>query len=128
MTNSNASAEKNQTSRRWLIGLVIYCCLVDGVTYGMLQLRDWSLENYSTEKAQADWESWREETRQLSTSNGPVQRRVPKSNSPPVVRLMQDYFWTCWLAIIMMLGVIYGTMYALLIGAFGNAIERTKNK
>ncbi len=75
-----------------LIGVAIYV-LVSLLLVGWLfQVRTWSLRNQDTPQARAEWERWRREAAEPATSEGSVERRVPKSAEPPLLLMMREYF------------------------------------
>ena len=73
---------------------VLYALLLGGVIAGSLYARSWALTVYGSPQAQAQWNEWRTEAEKLS-SEGPVKRRAPKSDSPPALVLATTYFNTC---------------------------------
>ncbi len=78
---------------RWLRGWIIgYVALAGAVVGSMFWARHTVLTEFSTPESIADWRAWREDVRQQQANLGPVERRVPKSEEPPALVLMRDYF------------------------------------
>ena len=73
----------------WIIG---YVALVGVVVGTMFSLRQASVADLSSPKSVSDWQAWREDVRDQQINGGPVERRVPKSEEPPALVLMRDYF------------------------------------
>ena len=69
-----------------------YVALLGTVVGAMIWERQKVLTELSTPTSMADWEAWRADVRQQQANPGPVERRVPKSNEPPALVLMRDYF------------------------------------
>ena len=106
-----------------ILWLVVYGCCVLGITLALWQIRRTTIEQYTTPEAIEDWQDWREEVAKQTTGKGPVQRRSIESSEAPIVRLMRDYFWTSWLAMLLMFSMVFATFAFLLSGAF--ATRRT---
>ena len=73
----------------WVAG---YVALVAAIVTSMFWERHQVLTELSTPQSIADWKSWQEDVRHQQTDPGPVARRVPKSDEPPALVLMRDYF------------------------------------
>ena len=79
-----------------------------GVVGGsMFWVRQTALTELSTPESLADWKAWREDVRQQQTESGPVQRRVPKSDEPPALVLMRDYFVVSVVGALLFSSVLY---------------------
>jgi hypothetical protein len=76
----------------WLWWLIGYLAIVTAVAGSLIWLRRGVLAEFSTPESIADWQAWREDVRQQQATPGPVQRRIPKSEEPPALVLMRDYF------------------------------------
>ena len=89
----------------------------------MLQARQSALALYGTSDAQAKWDQWRDkatdDATRVRTTPGEVQRRIPRSEAPPALRLMQDYFITCLAFALFMTTLLYSASFVLLRGALG---------
>ena len=60
-----------------------------------------------TPTAEAEWNRWRAEAAKEDGSTGPVQRTVPKSNQPPLLILMRDYFPASLIGLLLPLSALY---------------------
>jgi len=69
-----------------------YLGVMGGVVYGLVSVREWARETYVSETEYAKWEEWREEAEKQASGEGPVRRRPPTSDTPPVLELTQEYF------------------------------------
>jgi hypothetical protein len=98
-----------------LIDLMAYILLVSVVLGGMIFARSRALSSYGTDKALAQWETWREDAKEQS--KGPVARRVPQSAEPPALVLMRDYFAVCTAIAVTLSSVLFITMLAFIRGA-----------
>ena len=101
-----------------IIGYVVLVCVVVG---GMLWVRNTALAELSAPESIADWESWREDVRKEQTNPGPVQRRVPKSDEPPGLVLMRDYFVVSFVGATFFTSILYWIMAWLVTGAMGSS-------
>lgn len=59
---------------------------------GLLVLRSSVLEQESTAAASKSWKQWKAETERISREQGPLVRRPVKSDEPPALILLRDYF------------------------------------
>ena len=93
--------------RWWLVGYVVLVCVVAGT---MVQLRRTSVPDLSSPKAKSAWNSWRDDVREQQTNPGPVERRVPKSDEPPALVLMRDYFTVLMTGALLFSSLLYWIM------------------
>jgi hypothetical protein len=93
----------------WAGGYVI---VMGAVVGSMIWERHSVLTEMSTPSSLANWEVWREDVRQQQGNPGPVERRVPKSDEPPALVLMRDYF------AVSMVGATFFTSLLYWIGAW----------
>jgi hypothetical protein len=111
------------SSRRingWLLASVIgYVALLSLVVGSMFWVRHTALTQLSAPQSIADWESWREDVRREETIPGPVQRRVPKSDEPPALVLMRDYFVVSFVGAVFFTSILYWIMAWFVTGALG---------
>ena len=99
----NASRRTN-----WLWGWMIgYVVLAGAVVGGMIWVRHTVLTDYSTPESIADWRAWQEDVRQQQTNPGTVQRRVPKSDEPPALVLMRDFFVVSFAGAVFFTSLLY---------------------
>lgn len=68
-------------------------------------------------EVQADWNSFREAMRRESDGSGPVQRKVPRSQEPPELVWLRDYFWLAVAAWVLLGGTLGGCLAAFVLGA-----------
>ena len=102
---------------RWSI--LGYVLVVIGIIGGLYAAQRWASRELGTENAQAEWDQWRDTVRQLPEDNT-VKRKVPKSDEPPALKLMRDYFGVS-LAMCLILGsVLYGTLLIAIKGVFAS--------
>ncbi len=74
---------------------------------GLFALRANVLSEMSTPAAEAEWNRWRAEAAKEDGTTGPVQRTVPKSNEPPLLILMRDYFAASLVGLLLPLSALY---------------------
>jgi hypothetical protein len=72
--------------------IAAYVAMVMTVVVGMFVARANILSEMSTPTATEEWNRWRAAAAEQDGTHGPVQRTVPKSNVPPLLLLMRDYF------------------------------------
>ena len=116
--------------RVWAITFVaMYFVCAFACTLWMLTIRQPVIEKYSSALADENWKEWREEVQKQNDpsekAQNSVARRPVKSESPPILVLMRDYFWISWLALIVMGSVVYGTFAFLFFGAFFSENRKT---
>lgn len=90
------------------IGLVI-----GGVSY----MRSVAMAIYGTPQAQTEWDTWRDDVKELEKQPYLIKRRVPKSEEPPALVLMRDYFGVCLSVAVVLSSVLFGTFMMLVRGA-----------
>lgn len=100
----------------WALG---YGLLLAAVVMSLQRTRDWARREYSTDSAQEDWAQWRAEAERQAQGAGPVKRRVPKSQQPPILVLMSDYYRTCLVAGVIFSSAIFFTLMFMLRGTLG---------
>jgi len=104
-------------SRYFLIAFVLWLALMASLTWLMFSLRDSTRAAYATGTAQAEWDEWRDEARRQSTDEGPVKRRVPKSERPPALVLMEDFFAVCLVGVLFFSTLLYAATAYMAAGA-----------
>ena len=72
-----------------VVCLVVYFAGAVGIVIALAYARDDAIESLSTPEEQAHWQKWKAEAAQ---QGGPVARRPPKSDEPPTLVLLRDYF------------------------------------
>lgn len=106
-----------QFSRWDILWVVGYAAVLYAVIAGMFYGRSWARELFSSNAAQADWDRWRDDVANQSVADSPVTRRVPKSQEPPALVLMRDYFGVCFVGAILLSSVLYAAFVFMLRGA-----------
>lgn len=102
-----------------LLWLLAYATTLAAVVYSLHRTRQWVGREYSTDSAQQEWDEWRAEAERQAKGAGPVQRRVPKSDRPPVLVLMTDYYRTCLAAAVIFSSALFFTLMFMVRGALG---------
>src|SRR4051812_7018442 len=93
--------------RWWIIGYLVMVCAVAGTMYS---LRRSTVPDLSSPKAISAWQTWREDVREQQASHGPVERRIPKSDEPPALVLMRDYFGVLMAGALLFSSLLYWIM------------------
>lgn len=93
-----------------LIWLQLYVALLAAVVGGLFYARHRALVIYGTDRAQVEWDAWREDAKSQAAGKGPVIRRVPRSGEPPALVLMRDYFGVCLVIALGLSSVLFGTL------------------
>ena len=70
---------------------IAYLCVMCAVVGSLFYLRGRS----DALQRQDEWDAWRESELHGGDHDGPVQRRQPKSQRPPMTALLEDHFATC---------------------------------
>jgi hypothetical protein len=99
----------------WLVG---YAALLAAIVCSMFWERNSVLSTLSDPTSIADWESWRTDVRQQQANPGPVERKVPKSEEPPALVLMRDYFKVSLIGATFFSSLLYWVMAWFITGAF----------
>jgi hypothetical protein len=87
--------------------LVVYLTLLIALTVGLWVARGQVLRPKEAAQARDQWQEWRSAAKDQQTEKGPVLRRVPKSEEPPTVVLLRDYFVTSSLILIVLSSAVY---------------------
>ena len=95
---------------------VVYLGVLVGLVWGMQQAKDWAVTTYGGTQAQGDWDRWRDEAAKLASSDGPVQRRIPRSQQPPAYVLLTEYYGLCMVAALLFGSGLYFMLAFALIG------------
>jgi hypothetical protein len=81
-----------RTGRGWRWWIVGYALLIGAVAGTMFWLRHSSVPEWSSKESISDWQKWRSDVESQQDKRGPVKRDVPKSEEPPALVLMRDFF------------------------------------
>lgn len=103
-----------QFSPGWLLAYLAVIALVTG---GLIYARQMALTTFGTEAAQGEWDTWREEAKDMALGAGPVKRREPKSVEPPALVLMRDHFAVCLGLSLVLSTVLFATTMFFVRGA-----------
>lgn len=98
--------------------------LVGAVLGAMYYLRQSSMAELSSSRSISEWQSWRDDVRQQQSNGGPVTRRIPKSDEPPALVLMRDYFMVLLVGAILFSSVLYWVFAWLLTGMLSTPANR----
>ncbi|HEX3601685.1 MAG TPA: hypothetical protein VHU84_16145 [Lacipirellulaceae bacterium] len=98
----------------WMIGYVALATIVVG---SMLWERHAVLQDFGTPEAIANWRAWRGDVAEHQAEPGPVQRQVPKSDEPPALVLMRDYFKVSMVGAVFFTSLLYWIMAWFISGA-----------
>ncbi len=101
-------AERNNGYLAYAVYGALYVLLLGGVVGGSFYARSWAISVYGSPAAQAQWDEWRAGAAKLSTE-GPVKRRVPKSDKPPALVLATTYFGICLTIVLVLTTVLFAT-------------------
>lgn len=78
----------------YLPWLAAYLAAMAAVTGSLAYVRRQTVARLGTAQARADWQVWKAETEKQANSPGPVRRRKVRSDEPPALVLLRDYFGT----------------------------------
>jgi hypothetical protein len=84
-----------------------YVLLLGAILWSLTAARKWALAELATPESIRQWEAWREDVRQQEQQSGPVRRRVPKSDEPPALVLMRDYFAVSLVGAVLFMTLLY---------------------
>lgn len=99
-----------------------YLLLMAGLVFGLSTLRGQVIADLSTPAARADWEAWRQ--REAPQEKGVVHRRIPKSEEPPHLVLLRDYFWGVLFSLGLVVSFMYAAMVLLIRGMLQSPVAR----
>ncbi len=101
-------SERSSGYWTWAVYGILYLLLLGGVIRGSFFARSWAISVYGSPEAQAEWQAWRSGAEKLS-NQGPVKRRVPKSDQPPAMVLATTYFGICLTIVLALSTVLFAT-------------------
>jgi hypothetical protein len=81
-----------QVGRGWRWWIVGYFALVGAVVGTMMWLRQSAVPEWSSSQSISDWQQWRSDVQSQQNKRASVKREVPKSQEPPALVLMRDFF------------------------------------
>jgi hypothetical protein len=100
---------KSPSTRARIVWSVLYVLTLLAVIGGMLEGRKQALKLYGTADAQADWDQWVDDVREVG-EEGPVRRRTPQAPRPPALVLMQEQFVTCLVGALVLSSAMFATV------------------
>jgi hypothetical protein len=100
-----------------LIWLAAYVAVMALVVGGLLYGRSQAIAVYGSGEAQQQWDTWRDDAKEMAAGAGPVKRREPKSAEPPALVLMRDHFLACAALAVLLSSVLFATFMFFLRGA-----------
>jgi len=103
--------------------LAAYFAVIALVVASVSYMRSVAVAVYGTPQAQTEWDTWREDVKELEKLPYPVKRRVPKSTEPPALVLMRDYFGVCLTIAVVLSTVLFGTFMVLVRGAVRDELK-----
>jgi hypothetical protein len=94
--------------RWWFVGYLVLVCAVVST---MIWLRQSAVPQLSSQKSISDWQEWKEaNVKEQQARSGPVERRVPKSDEPPELVLMRDFFGVLMVGALLFSSLLYWIM------------------
>ncbi len=92
-----------------LATLIGYLALIVVIVWGLGAFQSWTDAAYASTKAQSDWQDFRDDVAESVDSGGPVSRSVPKSEEPPALVLLRDYYAECLVISLVLSSALYWT-------------------
>ena len=113
---------KLQSSRAsWLKWwFAAYIVFIGSAIGAMIWARRTAFTELSTPTSISDWQAWKEDVRQQQAHPDTVERRVPKSDEPPALVLLRDYF-----NVLMFGAVLFSSMLYWIIAWFVTGILKS---
>lgn len=108
-----------------LRGLLAYITVMAAVLAGCIYARQKAIAIYGTPEALAQWNTWREAAGKQAEGIGPVKRRTPKSDKPPALVLMTDYFGICVGIALVLSSILFATTMILARGVMSSPGPKT---
>jgi hypothetical protein len=104
-----------------LAWLLVYLLTMSGVVGGLLAARKQALADFASPDAQAQWDAFRDDMRKIAGDpHSPVTRQVPKSDEPPTLRLLRDYFGTVLLLSLLLTSALFITFMVMVRGVMSS--------
>lgn len=116
MANLTAKSSRRLT----LLVLLAWLAALAAPPVLLARWRSTRLAELSDPAVQANWTAFREAMRTQTDRSGPVQRKVPKSQEPPELVWLRDYFWLAVAAWVVLGGVLGGFLALVLLGVAGS--------
>ena len=103
-----------------LLWVGAYFAILAGTAVSIVRGRDWALKTYDSSQATSEWQEWKDDATAMSKVPNSVKRKPPKSDLPPALVLMRDYFVICFIAGVGLTGVLLAAIMLMLRGAIAN--------
>ena len=107
----------NWKNAAWLL---LYLGMISTILLVLLQVRDGVQDTGRDSQRQQDWLAWVKAAREQASGEGPVQRRVPQSEAPPLTLLMEDYFLVCVCTSCILATALFITLMFLVQGSYNS--------
>jgi hypothetical protein len=104
-----------------LIYLIILLVALTATGWGMVRARAWAFQTYSGSESQIEWDDWREDVKKQADNPTFTKRRMPKSDQPPALVLLRDYFPICLTIALALTGVLTATFLFFVRGAISQS-------
>lgn len=111
--------------RPWLtvangIWFVAYLLAMGGVVSALYYARQQALAQFDSPAATAQWQEFRDDMQKIAEDpTSPIDRRMPKSDEPPTLRLLRDYFGTCLALALLLCSALFATFMVMVRGVLG---------
>lgn len=115
-----AKSEPKPRTKADLIWFALFLLLLAATAWGMIRGRNWILATYDSDSATAEWQEWKQDAAQMERLPNVVKRKAPKSDLPPAVILMKDYFGICLVGGLGLTAVLLAALLLMMRGAFAN--------
>ncbi len=100
------------------VWLLLYLGMISTIMVVLLQVRHGVQDTGRDFQRQQDWLEWVEAARKQASGEGPVQRRVPQAEAPPLTLLMEDYFLICACTSCILATALFITLMFLVQGSY----------
>ena len=107
-------------SRFTTVSLGLYIACMAAVVMGLITAKGCAIGRYGTAVADDDWQQWREAASKDAEGDGPVRRRVPKSDDPPLLVLLTEHFWVLLVSSLVFGSVLYFLAYFFIQGTISH--------
>ena len=118
--------------KRWTwkhaVWILLYAGMITTIVVVLLGVRQQVQQDAQDPVAQQHWLDWVKTAQEQSSSDGPVQRRAPRSDAPPLTLLMDRYFVACLVASCLFATALFATLVFMIQGSYNTgtvAIEKT---
>lgn len=100
----------SRSGRFLAVALGLYLLLLFAIVAGLYRVRGLAETEFSTTASQDAWDAWRQEASQQDGARHPVSRRIPRSEEPPMRRLLRDHFGVCLASGVILTSALYWTV------------------